>query len=128
MDAEPLALVGRVLGAPPRLERNVPPQCNLVQRVSRWMLEPPGQGSPHDELPAPGLMTISVDELLDLTLRNFQLGRRRTVCGRLARRCAGIGTQLSCADQRRNEGAHARRYECQLVPQLDDPPRDDVAS
>ena len=122
MDAEPLALVRRVLGMASCLQRDAFPDCDLVQRVRGWMLEPAGERSPHDELPAPGLMTIGVDQLLNLTLRYLQRGRCRAVRRRLVGWCAGIGVQLSCANQRRNQGAHARRYECQLVPQLDDPP------
>jgi hypothetical protein len=132
VDAEPLTLVRRVLGTASRLRRNAPPHSDLVRRVKGWMLEPPRQRSPHDELPSPRLMTIGIDEPLDLTLRDLQPSRRRTVCGRLAGWRARVGAQLGCADQCRNEGADARRYECQLVPQLDDPlgstsPRDCAA-
>ena len=100
----------------------MPPDRDLVRRLCRWMLKVSHERASHELLPSPRLMTVRIDEPLEMPLRDAQLRRRSHVGRRRLRLGSEISAKLSCADQRRNEDARARRHECELVPHLGDPP------
>ena len=118
VDAEPLSLVGRILRACARLQCDAVPEGDLRLDVGRRVLERRGERAPHRALPAPGLVAVPVDLMLNVALGPLRF-RGRGLRGRLGRR---VRANRRRAGKRHPKDAGACERECELWMHLGDPP------